>query len=217
VFVGHFGVGFAAKKAAPRVSLGTLFLAVQWADLCWPFLLLAGAEHVRIAPGLMKLSALDFYDYPWSHSLAALIVWGILFAAVHWAFRRDIAAACLLGLCVVSHWVLDVLMHRPDMPVLPRGPYVGLGLWNSLPGTLAVEGLIYAGGIAIYVRTTRPKDRIGLWALWLLVGLLSAFWMGALFGPPPPNTRVLAMSGLFGWILLPWAIWIDRHRMSRVT
>ncbi len=212
MFVGHFGVGLAAKRAAPRVSIGTFFLAVQWADLLWPILLLAGAEHVRIVPGLIKLCALDFYDYPWSHSLAALVVWGILFGAIHWIVRRDLATAFILGLCVVSHWVLDVLMHRPDMPVLPRGPYVGLGLWNSVPGTLIVEGLVYAAGITLYVRTTRPKDRVGMWALWLLVGLLSALWIGSLFGSPPPSVLVLALSGLFGWILLPWAYWIDRHR-----
>ncbi|HTD52635.1 MAG TPA: hypothetical protein VK780_06395, partial [Thermoanaerobaculia bacterium] len=170
MFVGHFGVGLGAKRAAPRVSIGTFFLAVQWADLLWPMLLLAGVEHVRIAPGLMELSALDFYDYPWSHSLAALVVWGILFGAIHWIIRRDLRAALILGLCVVSHWVLDVLMHRPDMPVLPRGPFVGLGLWNSVPGTLVVEGLLYAAGVTLYVRTTRPKDRIGLWAFWLLIG-----------------------------------------------
>jgi hypothetical protein len=212
MFAGHFGVGLAAKRAAPRVSIGTFFLAVQWADLLWPVLLLAGVEHVRIAPGLMKLCALDFYDYPWSHSLVALVVWGILFGAIHWIVRRDLRAALILGLCVVSHWFLDVLMHRPDVPLLPRGPYVGLGLWNSVRGTLVVEGLVYAAGIAIYVRATRPKDRVGMWAFSLLIGLLFALWMGALFGSPPPNTRVLAISGLFGWILLPWAYWIDRHR-----
>jgi len=215
MFVGHFGVGLAAKRAAPRVSIGTFFLAVQWADLLWPILLLAGAEHVRIVPGLIKLCALDFYDYPWSHSLAALVVWGILFGAIHWIVRRDLATAFILGLCVVSHWVLDVLMHRPDMPVLPRGPYVGLGLWNSVPGTLIVEGLVYAAGITLYVRTTRPKDRVGMWALWLLVGLLSALWIGSLFGSLPPSVRILALSGFFGWILLPWAYWIDRHRTGK--
>ena len=212
MFVGHFGVGLAAKRAAPRVSIGTFFLAVQWADLLWPILLFADVEHVRIVPGLMKLCALDFYDYPWSHSLAALVVWGILFGAIHWIVRRDLRNAFILFLCVVSHWVLDVLMHRPDMPVFPRGPFVGLSLWNSVPGTLIVEGLVYVAGITLYVRTTRPRDRVGLWALWLLIGLLTALWIGSLFGSPPPSVRVLAISGLFGWILLPWAYWIDRHR-----
>jgi hypothetical protein len=215
MFVGHFGVGLAAKRVAPRVSLGTFFLAVQWADLLWPMLLLAGVEHVRIAPGLMKLCALDFYDYPWSHSLAALVLWGTLFGAVYWMVRRDARAALIVGLCVVSHWVLDVVMHRPDVPMLPRGPYLGLGLWNSVPGALIVEGLVFGAGIAVYVGTTRPKDRVGMWALWLLLGLLTALWMGALFGPPPPSPRVLAVSGLFGWIILPWAYWIDRHRTVR--
>jgi hypothetical protein len=218
MFVGHFGAGLAAKGAAPRVSLGTFFLAVQWADLLWPILLLLGVEHVRIVPGLMKASPLDLYDYPWSHSLAALLCWGILFGVVHWLLRRDTGAAVLLGACVVSHWFLDVLMHRPDMPVLPRGPYLGLSLWNSVPGTLAVEGAVYAAGIAIYARVTRPKDRTGVWSLWLLLGLLTALWLGAIFGPPPPSARVIAITTLVGgWLIfLPWGYWIDRHRVRRL-
>src|SRR5260370_12871459 len=139
VFVGRFGGGLAAKRGAPRVSIGTCFPGVQWADLLWPMLLLANVEHVSIVPGLMKLCALDFYDYPWSHSLAALVVWGILFGAIHWIVRRDLRTAFVLFLCVVSPGVLDVLMHRPDMPVRPRGPYVGPGLWICVPGRLLLQ------------------------------------------------------------------------------
>jgi len=218
MFVGHFGVGLAAKRAAPRISLGTLFLAVQWADLVWPLLLLAGVEHVRIAPGITKATPLDFYDYPWSHSLAALCVWGLLFGGAYWARKRDAGAAVLLFLAVVSHWFLDVLMHRPDMPILPRGPYVGLGLWNSIPATVLVEGAVYAAGIGIYVRATRPVDRRGVWSLWLLLGMLAAMWAGAMLAPPPPGPRALAItSAVMGWlIVLPWGYWIDRHRAPRL-
>jgi hypothetical protein len=195
--------------------LGTLLLAVQWADLLWPVLLLLGIGHVRVVPGLMKASALELYDYPWSHSLVALMAWGTLFGAVHWRARRDARAAFVIGACVVSHWFLDVAMHRPDMPVLARGPYVGVGLWNSIPGTLAVEGLLYAIGITLYAAKTRAKDRTGMWSLWFLLGLLTALWLGALFGTPPPNDRVLAIGGLAGWLVVPWGYWIDRHRVAR--
>jgi membrane-bound metal-dependent hydrolase YbcI (DUF457 family) len=166
----------------------------------------------------MRTSALDFYDYPWSHSLVALAGWGVLFAVIHFTRRRDAGAAILLFACVISHWFLDVLMHRPDVPVFPGGPRVGLGLWNSAAATLLVEGAVYVGGIALYVRATRPKDRAGMWSLWLLAGLLAALWIGGMFGPPPPNSRSLAIVGaVMGWlIILPWGYWIDRHRTVRV-
>jgi hypothetical protein len=188
VFLGHFGLGLAAKRAAPTVSLGTLFLAVQFADSLWPLLLLLGVEHVRIAPGATVVTPLDFYDYPVSHSLLALAAWGLAFGALHFAVRRRRAAA-IHAAGVVSHWVLDVLVHRPDLPVLPWGPHVGLGLWNSVAATVA----------------------LGLWALLLLV---AAVWVGSVLGPPPPSERALALSALAMWLAIPWGYWIDRHRAA---
>jgi hypothetical protein len=215
MFVGHFGIALAAKGIGSGVSLGTLFLSVQLADLLWPLLLLSGFEHVRIVPGIMRLSPMDFWDYPISHSLAALAAWGILFGAAYLLMRRSRIGALLLASGVVSHWVLDFLMHRPDLPLLPRGPYAGLGLWNSVPGTLAVEGALYALGIAAYLRVTRAKDAAGKWALWSLVILLAVLWLASLFGPPPPSERALAVSALAIWLLIPWGYWIDRHRAVR--
>jgi len=215
VFVGHFGAGLAAKGLAPRVSLGTLFLSVQLADGLWPVLLLAGVEHVRIVPGLMRASHLDLWDYPISHSLLALTTWGILFGAVYFLARRYLAGALVVAAGVVSHWVLDVVVHRPDMPVLPRGPYVGLGLWNSLAATLAVEGGLYLAGIVVYLRVTRAKDAVGLWALGGMLLTVAVLWLASLFGPPPPSVKVLAISGLGGWLLVPWGYWVDRHRTRR--
>ena len=212
MFVGHFGLGLAGKGIAPRVSLGTLFLSVQLADVLWPVFLLAGIEHVHVVPGMMRASHLNFWDYPVSHSLLALCAWGILFGAVYFLARRFLAGALALAAGVVSHWVLDFVTHRPDMPVLPRGPYVGLGLWNSLPGTIAVEGGLYALGIAAYVRVTRARDATGTWALWSLLVLLAALWLAALLGPPPPNEGFLAWSALSGWLVVVWGYWIDRHR-----
>ena len=217
MFVGHFGVAFAAKRAAPQVSLGSLFFAAEFADGLWPIFLLAGIEHARIVPGLMKTSALDLYDYPWSHSLLALCVWSALVGAVYYAARRSRSGAWVLAVLVISHWFLDAWAHRPDMPVFPRGPYVGLGLWNSLPSTLAVEGLLYIAGLAVYLRSTEPADRVGSWALWFLVILLPVLWLASLFGPPPPSARTLAISGLSGWLFIPWGYWIDRHRAPRIA
>jgi hypothetical protein len=212
LFVGHFGFGLAGKAMAPRISLGTLFFSVQLADALWPLLLLAGIEHVHIVPGMMRMSGLNFWDYPISHSLAALTAWGILFGAIYFVARRYLAGALVLAAGVVSHWFLDVLMHRPDMPVFPRGPYVGLALWNSLPGTLAAEGGLYALGIFVYLRVTTARDAVGTWALWSFLVVLPAMWLMALFGPPPPSERALAWSALAGWLFVPWGYWIDRHR-----
>ena len=167
MFVGHFGAAFAAKRAAPRVSLGTLFLAFQFADLLWPVLLIAGVEHVRGAPGLMPTNPYDFYDYPISHSLATLCLWGAIFGGAHWARRRDGRAALLLFGGVVSHWFLDALMHRPDVPLFPKGPYLGLGLWRSVPLTIAIEGALYVTGIALYHFS---RDVVSMFTTYLAAG-----------------------------------------------
>ena len=215
MFLGHFALGLAAKRVAPTVSLGTLFLAVQLADGLWPLLLLLGVEHVRIEPGATRMTPLDFYDYPVSHSLLALVAWGLAFGALHFAGRRNWRAAAILAAGVVSHWGLDVLVHRPDMPVLPGGPRVGLGLWNSEGATVTLELGLYGAGIAIYAVATKATDRTGRYALGGLLLLLLAVWVGAVFGPPPPGERALALSALALWLVIPWGYWIDRHRTIR--
>ena len=213
MFLGHFGFGFAGKRLAPGLSLGALFLAVQWADLLFWVLALLGIEHFRIQPGATRMTPMDFYDYPISHSLAGLLVWGALLGGGYFLLRRDRVAALVLGAGVMSHWVLDVLVHRPDMPVLPAGPRVGLSIWNSPPLTVLLEILVFGAGIAIYSRTTRAADRVGTWALWVLIGFLAVVWAGSVAGPPPPSERVVEWSGLAMWLFVPWGYWIDRHRV----
>ncbi len=212
MFLGHFGVGLAGKRAVPGLSLGTLFLATQWADLTFFPLTLAGIEQFRIRPGAMRVTPLEFSDYPVSHSLLGLAVWGALLGGLYLLFRRSGAGAVVLALGVVSHWFLDALMHRPDMPVLPRGPFVGLSLWNSVPLTILAEALVFGPGIAVYLKTTRAIDRTGSWALWSLLALLTAIWAASIFGPPPPDQRAVEYSGLGLWLFVPWGWWIDRHR-----
>ena len=197
MFVGHFAVGLTGKKVAPRVSLGTWFMAVQLLDLLWPIFLLLGWEHVRIVPGLMKLNALDLYDYPLSHSLVGALVVGPLRHGLQVLGRVESAlrAGGATPSCSVrrfSHWLLDVLVHRPDVPLLPHGPYIGLGLWDQPAVELLLEGGLYALGIYLYLRATRARDRIGSWGLYLLLAFLLATWLSAAFGPPPPDERTLA-------------------------
>lgn len=214
MFVGHFGLAFAARRAAPRTSLGTLFAATAFLDIVWPVLVLLGVEKVRIEPGITAFSPFDFVSYPWSHSAAMALLWSVLFGAVVLGATRDRAAALVSGALVFSHWVLDVVSHRPDLPLWPGGLRVGLGLWYSVPATLAVEGALFAVGVWMYVAATRPRDRIGRWGLAGLVAFLAAAYLSdRLGGPPPPSDRVVAWVGVAAVvILLPWATWADRHR-----
>lgn len=213
MFLGHFGLALAGKRIAPGLSLGTLFLAVQFADLLFWILTILGVEHFRIAPGATVVTPFDFYDYPISHSLAGLAVWGLLLGGAYFLLRRDRVAAVVVALGVLSHWVLDFLMHRPDMPVLPKGPNLGLSLWNSMPLTILLEAAVYGLGIVVYLKTTRAIDRTGIWALWGLLLFLTATWVASLVGPPPPNERMVELSGLAMWLFIPWGYWIDRHRV----
>jgi hypothetical protein len=214
MFLGHFAVALGAKRAAPKASLGTLVFAAQLADLLWPIFLLVGLEQVRIVPGVTRVTPLDFVSYPYSHSLLAQLIWGVGIGLIYLTIRRDTRGAIVLTLCVPSHWVLDYIAHRPDMPVLPRGPRYGLGLWNSLPGTLAVEVILFVVGIALYLTLTRAKDRVGDYALWSLLVLLLLVYFGSVFGPPPPTEHVIALSALAIWLTVPWAAWADRHRSA---
>jgi hypothetical protein len=214
MFIGHIAVALAAKKAAPKVSLGTLTLAVQFVDLLWPLFLLLGIEHVRIDPGNTAFTPLDFYDYPISHSLLTGIGWAFAFGLIYFLIRRSMKNAIILGGCVVSHWVLDFISHRPDMPIVPwTSTYVGLGLWYSVPATIVVEGLLFAVGVYIYIRSTTARDRTGTYAFWSFIVFLVLVWIGNIVGGPPPNVTALAWGAQSAWLLILWAYWIDRHRL----
>ena len=213
MFIGHFAVGFAAKKWIPAVSLGTFFLAAQLADLIWPTLLTFGIERVEIAPGITAVTPLDFVSYPLSHSLVALSLWATIFAVIYWAARRSRGAAITLAVLVLSHWVLDFVTHRPDLPIDFAAQYrVGLGLWFSVPGTLMVEIPLFLLGVVLYTRSTRAKDRTGTIAMWALVVFLLVVYAASVFGPPPPSIAAVAWSAQAMWLLVAWGYWIDRHR-----
>lgn len=218
MFIGHFGVGFGAKAVASTVSLGTLFLAAQFVDLLWPTLLLLGIEQVEIEPGITKMTPLDFVHYPVSHSLLLVVGWGVLFGLVYWLLRKNARAAVVLGLLVVSHWVLDLVVHRPDLPLYPGdSPLLGLGLWNAPAVTLLLEGLIFVLGIVLYLRSTEAKNRVGVYAFWGLVAFLAVIHVMNLFGPPPPSVTAIAWAGQLQWLFVIWAYWVDRNRTVRTA
>ena len=212
MFVGHFALGFAAKRAAPRVSLGVLFLAAQLADVLWPIFVAAGLETVRIAPGITVVTPLDFVSYPYSHSLAALCVWGAVLGAICALAVGGRRTFFVVGALVVSHWLLDWIAHRPDMPIYPGGAKYGLALWNSLPATLVVELVLFAAGVWLYVSATRARDGIGRWSLVALAAFLLIAYGGNLAGGAPPSVLAIVVAGIAGAaLILVWSWWTDRH------
>jgi hypothetical protein len=205
MFLGHFAVAVAASGREPRLRLGTSMLAAQWPDALWPAFLLAGIERVSIVPGDTAFTPLRFDHYPWSHSLVAVVAWAAVFAAVLITRTRSRAVAGWAAVLVVSHWLLDVASHRPDVPLGPQGPMLGLGLWNSVAATVMVESALFVGALVYYAsrRPTRP-------AFWALIALLVVIDVANIVGPPPPSVTAIAVSCL---VLMP-VIWLWGNRVS---
>jgi hypothetical protein len=217
MFIGHFAVAFGAKKYAPRVSLGVLFLACQLADIIWPNLVLLGIEKVEVEPGITGITPLNFLYYPWSHSLVAMLLWSIIFAVLYVVLRRaGTRAAIVIGVVALSHWVLDVLTHRPDMPVTLNSPVrLGAGLWNVPVLAVTLELVMFALGVWLYLRHTRAINRKGSIGLWALVSFLLLVYAASLFGPPPPSATAVAWSAQALWLVIIWGFWVDRNRTVR--
>ena len=217
MFLGHFGLGLGAKRVAPALSLGALFLACQFADLLWPLLVLLGVEQVAVEPGVTVVTPLNFISYPYSHSLLTLCIWGLLFGGIYAVVTRSkkIAVVTLAAL-VVSHWLLDFVTHRPDMPLLPfsTGRY-GLNLWQSLGWTLVAECGLFSLGVWLYTGATRARDRIGSFGFWGLVVFLAAIMAANVLGPPPPSAAAVAWTVQAMWLIVLWGAWVDRHRYPR--
>jgi len=219
MFIGHFALGFGAKRFAPQVSLGILFLACQLADFVWPNLVLLGVEHFNIEPGATAMTPFDFSSYPYSHSLVAQLLWAVAFSALYMLLSRSgLKAAIIIAALVLSHWVLDVLSHRPDMPItLGDASRVGLGLWNHPAIAIPVEVLLFAAGVWLYGRYTKPLNRKGSFGLWALVLFLLGIYIANVFAPPPPSTVAVAWSAQAMWLIVIWGFWIDRNRSPAVS
>jgi len=212
VFVGHFAVAFAAKRISPPASLGWFVAAATAPDLLWPLLLLAGIEKVSVVPGATAFTPLVFDRYPWSHSLLMTGLWGAALAALAHRSGLPRRAAGIVAALVVSHWVLDAITHAPDLPLWPgSSPRFGLELWSSIPATLAIEGLLWAGGLVVYLQARRPRSAGDRLAFWSFAGVSTVLWVSGPWSPPPPSPQALARLALVGWIVVPWAVWLDRR------
>jgi hypothetical protein len=213
MFVGHFAVALAAKKATPRLSLPLLFAAVSFLDILWPLFIVLGIEHARVTPGFTAASPLDLYDFPISHSLVTSLLWSALLGAP-FLLRRRVREGLVVAGCVFSHYVLDFVTHKPDLPLVPGGQArLGLGLWEHLWPAVIVEGALFIAGIVVYLRATRATGRAGTIGFALLMLVLGASWLGGVFGPPPPNIMVVGVSALVAIpVILLWAWFVDRRR-----
>jgi membrane-bound metal-dependent hydrolase YbcI (DUF457 family) len=215
MFLGHFAVGLAAKRFAPRASLGALIAAPLLLDLLWPFFLLTGWERVRIEPGNTAFTPLAFIHYPWTHSLLATFGWAILYTLLYFFLTKYRTGAVYIFIGVLSHWFLDAVVHRPDLPLYPDGEtLIGLGLWNSPAATIGIESALFIAGVWLYRSTTRAADKIGSYGFWAFVAFLVLIYIGNALGPPPADTFTLAIVALSVWLLVLWAWWFDRHRTA---
>jgi len=212
MFIGHFAVGLLAKKNESQPSLALMFIAVQLLDLLWPIFVLFGIETLSIDPGNTKLTQLDFEYYPYSHSLLMAMVWAALMGGVYFFFTKNKKGSLLLGALVMSHWILDLITHRPDLPLTPfTETKVGFGLWNYPIAEIILELGIFALGAFLYYKSPCFKRKI---AFWLLILFLLVVHLMNLFGPPPPDTMAVAWSANLMWLIVLWAWWIEKKPLS---
>jgi membrane-bound metal-dependent hydrolase YbcI (DUF457 family) len=217
MFLGHYGLAFGVKKVAPRVSLLTLFVAVEFVDILWPFLLLFNVEQVKVHPGFTEVTPFEFVHYPYTHSLVMVVVWGLLTGLVYWFFKKDSKSALIVGLAVLSHWFLDFVVHTADLPLTLFGDTkVGLGLWNSLSLTLLIESVLFFAGVYLYATSTKALNGKGKWGLWSLVAFFVAANLFNMFGPPPEDSiPVLFVSfAVLQAIILSLAHLTDKNRTA---
>jgi len=213
MFIGHFALGFALKRAAPRANLGWLIASVSFLDLVWPIFVLTDIERVEVDQGNTVFTPLDFVFYPYSHSLAAALIWSGLFAAVYLVFSKYKTGSVVMAVGVLSHWILDAIVHRPDLPLYPGSETkMGFGVWDSFPATLVIEIAMFGLGVWLYSASTKAADRIGKYAYFAFVIFLILVYFANAFAPPPPNATAVAIVATLAWLFPFWAAWFDKHR-----
>jgi hypothetical protein len=216
MFIGHYAVGLAAKKWAPKTPLGTLVAAAIWLDLVWPLFLMLDMEHFRIIPGITQMVPFDFYDYPLSHSLFMALAWSAFFGLAYLAVEKEPRGAWVVGGLVLSHWFLDLIVHRPDLPLFPVDSYgaqrYGWGLWNHQWVAIPLEITLFAAGLWLYQKSTRALDKVGGTGLWVFAAVLTVAFIANLKSIPPANPYIVSLMGFSQLLFVAWAYWIDDHR-----
>jgi hypothetical protein len=213
MFVGHYGPSFLAKRADHMVPLWVLFVAVQLLDVFWGVFVLLGIEKVRIVPGFTETNALDLYYMPYTHSLPGALGWAVLAAVIYRMVTGSSRGGVLVGAAVLSHWPLDLIVHRPDLALWDNAAKVGFGLWDHRLLTLVLESALALGCLAVYMQRSRALTRAGCWAMPVFVSLALAVQAGMAFGPPPSSAAAMAVTALVAYAALAGAIaWLERGR-----
>jgi membrane-bound metal-dependent hydrolase YbcI (DUF457 family) len=213
MFIGHFAVGLAAKKASPKLNLGLLFIACQLLDLIWPVLVLLGVEKVSVDPTATVVTPFNFSYYPYSHSLLMTVLYSLILGFLFWKIKKSLKTGIVLGLVVTSHWILDLLTHRPDLPLYFDNFKVGLGLWNSVIGTFIVEVVIFIIGIIFYLKASPLITNKRKIIFWSMIGFLSLIYSGNIFGPKAPvgtHSNAIAGPALATWLIVIWGYYADK-------
>jgi hypothetical protein len=208
LFVGHYSVSFAAKTAEKRIPLWLLFMAVQFIDVLWSIFVLLGIEKVRIVPGITASNALDLYYMPYTHSLLGVLCWSALaYAVCQWIpALRSVRTGLILAAAVFSHWILDLIVHRPDLALYDSVGKMGFGLWNYRGAAFALEMAVLFGGAAMLYRTAAHRGRL----VGFVVFLAALQVFGTFFFPPPTSDHPAAITALVLYIMLALiAWWVD--------
>jgi hypothetical protein len=216
MFVGHYGVAFAARRVGERVPLWVWFVAVQWLDVVWSVLVLLGIEKLRIVPGFTEANALDLYYMPYTHGLPGSILLSLVLGAIVALLSSgNRATTCLLvAAASFSHWILDLVVHVPDLPLYDNAAKVGLGLWRHVGSSFPLELIVLGLGAWLYARKTTFASVRGRYVFAAFVMLLAAVQVIANFGPPPDSPRAMAVTALaFYGVLAGLAAWVERIAM----
>jgi hypothetical protein len=221
MFIGHYGPAFAGKMAAKSTPLWVLFVAVQLLDYGWGVLVLLGVEKVKVVPGFTPMSPFDLVYMPYTHSLAGAAIWavaaGVLYALAQ-AGKGGWWAAAVVTLAVFSHWLLDLIVHKPDLQIgfTAGGPKLGFGFWDNLPAALALEIGLFLGGLVLYARSTAPKGALGRIMPWVCAAIFVGAELIDVFGPPPPSADAAATLTLVVFtVAAALAYVLDRTRETR--
>lgn len=212
MFVGHYSASFVIKKADSSIPLWLLFVAAQFIDILWATFILTGTEKMRIVPGFTASNPLDLYYMPYTHSLAGALFWAVLAGIIYLLWKRfSKLSALLVGVAVFSHWILDLVVHRPDLSLYDDTLKMGLGLWNYPIVSLMLEMALLAGSTIFYLAGNARVNRSERKRIILFVAVLVVIGVINLLLPPPPSTGIFAIEALASYIAFALvAFWIEK-------